>query len=404
MWRKIALTLFTKGYGAVGNLILVLLTANFLGAEARGQIALVVLAVSIVGMAQSIVGGASLIYFANKREQGSLLNTSMLWSTLMSAAIGLFIPFIGLAPMEFTGYLIGIAAFQGIITAQHSFLVGKEQILKYAILDGIRTTTLIVYVCVRFFVFGIMKIEEVLISYLLANILSVIAGMLLIRKGSGEQYPRKKAALSELIRYGTQIQLNNLSQLFNYRFVYYFVEKLQGLEALGIFSVAVSIAESIWIICRSIATIQLSRIVNEVNTSFQRKITLRLSGISFIATGLLTLIVLFLPVRFYTYLFGPEFAAIPVIIAWFSPAILFLSFYTIFNHYFSGKNMNWVNIKGSVVGNIILVSSTYYLVANFALNGAALAYGFAFLGMTVYLLYQFYAVGQSKPLEVKTDE
>jgi O-antigen/teichoic acid export membrane protein len=164
------------------------------------------------------------------------------------------------------------------------------------------------------------------------------------------------------------------------------------MEALGVFSVAVSIAESLWIICRSIATIQLSRIINEPDPKQQRSITKHLSVVSAGATAIGVLVLMLIPQEVYMLIFGAEFGSIPEIVMWFSPAILFLAFYTIFNHYFSGKDMNWINIKASLFGNLILVIVSYVMIENYGLNGAALAYGFAFLGMSAYLIWAFYRV------------
>lgn len=389
MWAKILSTVFVRGYAAIANLILVMVTAKILGAEVRGEIALVILGVTIIGMFQAIIGGPSLTYFASKRTLKSLIINSTVWSVLAGSTIGLFISFIELSPWHFVWLLITIAVTQGIVTAQHSYLVGREKVFLYGALDAIRTTILWSYVIIRFFVFKSQSIDEVLLAYVFANALTVFLGFVVLFRNDFSITGEQPASLNEMFRYGSQIQLNNLSQLFNYRYVFYVVEKLKGTEALGVFSVAVAVAESIWIICKSIATIQLSRLVNVKEITEQRKITLKLAVTSVTATVLATVIILVIPDTFYTYLFGKDFSQISGIILWFSPAILLLSFYTILNHYFIARNENWTNIKASIFGNILLLISSNMLIIHYSLAGAALVYGIAYLGISGYLLVMF---------------
>jgi len=389
MWAKILSTVFVRGYAAIANLILVIVTAKVLGAEVRGEIALVILGVTIIGMFQSVIGGPSLTYFAAKRSMNSLIINSTIWSVIAGVVVGLFISFVELSPWNFVWQLILIAITQGIVTAQHSYLVGREKVFQYGILDAVRTTVLWSYVIVRFFVYNSSSIEEVLLAYIFANALTVFLGFVVLYRGNFSLPQEQPASLDEMFRYGGQIQLNNLSQLFNYRFVYYVVEKLKGTEALGVFSVAVAVAESIWIICKSIATIQLSRLVNVQTTSEQRKITLKLAAVSVIATILATIIIVAIPDTFYTYLFGRDFSQISGIILWFSPAIVLLAFYTILNHYFIARNENWTNIKASIFGNILLLIASHVFIVQYSLAGAALVYGVAYLGISVYLLIVF---------------
>lgn len=388
MWAKIISTVFVRGYAAVANLVLVIISAKILGAHARGEIALVILGVSIIGMFQALVGGPSLTFFAAKRTLKSLILSSTLWSILSAISIGLFLGFTSLSPVQFTLQLILISLFQGILISQQSYLVGRENVYQYGLLEAIRTTVLWTYVVVRFFVFESRSVEEVLLAYLLANVLSVLFGFILLRR-SKEENDLESAKLNELFKYGGEIQLNNLSQLFNYRFVFYLVEKMKGTEALGVFSVAIAVAESLWIICKSIATIQLSRLLNISELLEQKKLSINLAGKSVLLTLIATVMVLLIPESIYILLFGKSFAAIPTLLIYFSPAIVLLSYYTILNHFFIARNQNWVNIRAGIAGNVLLLLLSNICIVQYSLAGAAFVYVIAYLGISLYLTFAF---------------
>jgi O-antigen/teichoic acid export membrane protein len=178
--------------------------------------------------------------------------------------------------------------------------------------------------------------------------------------------------------------------MFNYRFVYFLVEKWKGMEALGIFSVAVAIAETIWIISKSIATFQTAQLVNLDNKIEQAKMTIFYVKASGVASFMAVCIVLFLPTQLFQWIFGEEFGAITDLLPFLAPGILFLSIFAILNHYFYAINANWINIRAAFLGNILTLLFGIILIYYFDVQGAAAVYSIAFLGMLLFLLIAFF--------------
>ena len=82
-------------------------------------------------------------------------------------------------------------------------------------------------------------------------------------------------AFKKLAVLGIYNQIAVFTQLLSFRLSYYILDGYFGKEEVGVYSNAVSIAESIWLIGRSIATVQHSRIVNsrDANASLLSDIT-----------------------------------------------------------------------------------------------------------------------------------
>jgi O-antigen/teichoic acid export membrane protein len=178
--------------------------------------------------------------------------------------------------------------------------------------------------------------------------------------------------------------------MFNYRFVYFLIEKWKGMEALGIFSVAVAIAETIWIISKSIATFQTAQLVNLNNKIEQAKMTIFYAKISGLASFLAIIVVLLLPINLFQWIFGEEFGAITDLLPFLAPGILFLSIFAILNHYFYAINANWINIRAAFLGNVLTLISGVIFIYYFNLIGAASVYSIAFLAMLLFLLIAFF--------------
>ncbi len=67
-------------------------------------------------------------------------------------------------------------------------------------------------------------------------------------------------ALKDQVRYGTQGQIANLAQLFNYRLDQFLVAAFISRAAVGHYTVAVGLGESVWWISSAVAMVLLPRL------------------------------------------------------------------------------------------------------------------------------------------------
>lgn len=387
---KVIGTILSRTFTSIAGFILVILTANILGAEARGEIALVVLGVSISGLFQSIVGASAITYLLPKNNFKQMFWIAVIWSVSIAVIINALMEILRITPEGRFFYLTAMAIPQGIIFITQSVLIAKNKILRYNRIEYLRSGFLLAFVF-TFYALGILSIEHIFLAYIFSNTFTSIVGLLFMTQinHSVEITRSWWAIFKSLFKYGFEIQLNNIAQMFNYRFVYFLVEKWRGLEVLGVFSVAVAIAETIWIISKSIATYQTAQLVNLTNKIEQAKLTLFYAKASTVASFLAIILVLLLPSSLFQWVFGEEFKMITELMPYLAPGILFLSIFAILNHYFYAINANWINIRAAFLGNVITLISGVICIYYFNEKGAALVYSITFFGMLVFLLIGF---------------
>ena len=80
--------------------------------------------------------------------------------------------------------------------------------------------------------------------------------------------------IRETFRFGSYVQVAGILQLFNYRLSYYIIEKFFDRATLGVFSIGIQISESVWIISKSIALVQYSKVSNSGDNDYNVRITL----------------------------------------------------------------------------------------------------------------------------------
>lgn len=386
MIRSIFSTAGTLGIISITNLVMVLLVSNELGKAGVTTMGLIVLGISFIVMISNIVGGATLVYAVPRWSIKSILIISYGWATLSTFIMGGILFFLELAPPHFIWWTIALGFIECLFTINNQVLMGKKEIKNYNITRLIQKIGLLVL----FISMGI-TLENYVFSMLISSIIAYGYSMILVNK---HQKTATNEALMPLTKklfgYGLQDQSSNIVQLLNYRLVYIFIEKSMG-EVLGIYIVAVQLAESLWIPSKALATIQYSTLANETNRNIQQKLSLDFLKLSFLITSVLLIILLFIPESFIGDIFGKDFTGSKEIVFTLSIGVLSIACYSMFNHYFSSIGIFKYNLYASLVGLVIVASLGWWFVDSYKLAGAGMVSSIAYLATTLVMGWLFFS-------------
>jgi O-antigen/teichoic acid export membrane protein len=190
-------------------------------------------------------------------------------------------------------------------------------------------------------------------------------------------------------QYGFRAQLSNFIHFFNYRLTYYFLDYFTDISSVGIFSLAVSIAESVWLISQSIATVQYMRVARSEKIEETLRPTLGFAWMSMILSALAITTILLLPKQLFTSIFSEEFSdSLPVLYA-LLPGILAQSFSSQLAHYFAGRGMYNINLWGSLLGVGMNIGLGLALIPILGIQGAALTASVAYLTILIWQIVLF---------------
>lgn len=392
MFRKIVETILSKGFTALCNLFTLLITAKYLGAHGRGEMAIFVLGVSIVGIIQNIFSGSILTYLTPNYPIRNLIVLSSMWNILISCTTPFILVYFDLFPAIYIYDLVNLSLILGSITLLQNILLGLEAINKQNIIEVTKAFTSTLFLLVFIVIFRFYSIQSVIDalywSYTITLGVAVICIALHPRRTNNTLFSTRKL-VHYFFSFGTQMQLNNISQMINYRFCYYLIEKKIGLSALGIFSVTTSLIEVVWIICKSISAIHYSKSVNLNNTNQRVRLTQQLSKMSLLLTFPAILVLLIIPNDVFSWLFGKDFTNFKPLFISLAPGALLLAVFTLFNHHFSGIGKNMINLKASIVGNIITICVGIATIDSIGMLAGGIATSLGYSGMFIYLLIQF---------------
>lgn len=350
----ILFNLFSRVSSAALGLLVSVLISRELGAEAKGDHALFVVGVSIIHLFTNLFGGGSLGYLAPRHPLPFLINLSTAWSIFSGIFCGLILRVSGLLPEGFEIYIILSGVLYACWSSYVTLLLGRQHNQAYSFLQFLNPLMSAGFLTLLLFLYQ-KSLFSFAYAYTLSQGITAMVSLIWIKTITDQVTSEEKRSWKALFKHGIFIQLANLTQFMNYRMLYYLIDIYFGRAFLGVYSNALALAESVWMVSKSISTVQFSRIVNTHSDEDARAITRKYIPISGFVSAACILVLVFIPPSFFTFLFGKDFSEVSSLMVWLSPAILALSVGNIYAHYFAGKGLNRINFYGSLLNLVVLI-------------------------------------------------
>ena len=387
MIRNIIGTVSTRLISAFISLFTILLTGWFLGAGKMGTISLIILALTLIQMLNSFVGGSALVFLLPRTHLVKLFLPSYIWSIITSCLGSLILGLLHLIPPGYSWHVLVLSLLLSLSTVNFMILMGQERIKAYNTVSLIQVLSFFILLIFWMFVLHIQEVKSYLAglfaSYLIAFFLSLL---MVMKNAKWGELKNTFQVIKEIFRFGTIMQMGNIFQFFNYRLSYYFIEFFMGIRAVGVYTMGVQLSESIWLVGRSISLVQYSRISNEKNEKYAARLTLDLVKISFIITFVAFCILYFLLILFFPLVFKPEFSQVKLIMTVLVFGILTFSVSIILSPFFSGIGKPIHNTISAAIGLVFTIVSGWLLIPRLGYVGAGIS---ASISYTVATIYQF---------------
>lgn len=388
---------------AIINFLVLLLTARLLGSDVRGEISVIALGMNIIHLISDIAGGPSLVYLVPRASNFTLLIIGYAWSFIAAIIIGIPLAYFELIPPAFATHILILSLLVSLHSVHLNMLLGRERTREYNMLLVTQALVLITAMAIVIFVFGGKTTEVFIIgAYAAYGAVLLVSSVMVWRTFKERKIEQVRIALKGLFRNGFFTQLASLTHQLSVRISFYILAAigtftfagqmhLNGDQAVGIYSIAISLAEAILLFSQSVATIVLSRTANAQDQHYKRRLAVQCSKLSLLVTIPGVALFMMLPESFYVKLLGADFLPVKQVFTFLTPGIALVSFGTVYSHYFSGTGKHYMNaISGTVALTITLLTANIVIPA-YGLEGASLAASFAYTGMviTIFVLFVF---------------
>jgi O-antigen/teichoic acid export membrane protein len=322
-----------------------------------------------------------------------LLLPSYLW-TLLVALLGFPVLWIfKLVDPQFMLHVCILSALSSFTAIHTSLLIGKEKIAASNLAGLVQPILIILFLAFFFFV----KEWDDIYVYILALYFSfgaslIISFIYVIRLAgpfSSISFKDSLGISGEMLRYGILNQVAHITQMLSFRMSFYVLNSYHGESAVGIYSNGISLAESVWLIAKSISLVQYARISNSGDRIYSQKLTMQLVRASVLLSILTLVPLLLLPSDFYLYIFGKGFGGVKEVIWSLSGGVVIYNISILLGHYFSGTGRYQVNAVASSLGLVISVILFFTLIPAYGITGAGYATSVSYLFTTIILLVYF---------------
>lgn len=373
---------------AGANLAVLLLSARWLGPAARGDISLFVLDLSLIMLVSEMVGGPALVYQVPRINNLQLKSLGYGWG-LISAILCLFVLyFFDLIPAR-SGYFL---VFSGMLlnagSVHSQILIGRGRFWSFSFLNMVSPLTILVFILFSLH-YDEKEVEIVYNGILVGGIFSFIIGAILT-PGSWSRKPVPWLKLIPEVFYnGGLNQSASIFHLLSNRFSYFLLQKQYGNAELGVFSLAVSVCESVLMFSHSLSMVFYSRSANRSDDDELRFGTARWAAWSSILTLGACVVLCLVPSAWLVSVVGEGFAKASTYFIILSVPVILTSYYQLITHYFSGQGNYRLNAGAGLIGAFISILFCFILIPLFGIKGAALAAIAGSVSMFIFYVYRF---------------
>lgn len=385
MFRKIIATAGSRIFIAFISLFIVFLNAHYLGASGLGDISFIVLGITLILVVNNIVGGSAMVFLSPRAPVFHLILAGYAWAILVAIFFRLLFVFINIVPPAYHWDVILTSLIFSFSQVHLNLLLGKEKIRFYNMSTVLQYSIQALILFVLFIMMKKVGVASFMVSlYLSYGFLFLISLIMMIPLMSISSLTGIKGVVKQIFQLGLVNQLAYIAQVLNYRLSYYFLKKFFGLASTGMFSLGNQLSEGTWIVGRSIATIQYTRIANSKDRVYAAKLTLELAKFTFVVTVLMLAGMLCIPASWFA-LFGKDFSSTRLIIMCLAVGIVSNAVSMMFSHYFAGLGKPVFNMLASMLGLVFTVGLGFTLIPRYGLVGAGLT---ASVSYTVMLIFQ----------------
>lgn len=393
-------TFVTQGLKFAFSFLLGILIARALGPEGRGEYGLVMLTLSLLVVVGNLGLPASAVYFTaqNQYSRASLIK-ALVVSALLLGALGdvllLLAEYAGLSPVLFGGELAPLTRTLALLalpllfatTFLQAFLQGRHAITVYNSFQLASTGVQLALVAACFFT-GRVSLNLLIGVYVLSQALS-LAFLAFILRGDFREARRAPWLVFgdwvRLGRYSLWSYLGNSAQYLCYRIDVFLVGIFLGTAAVGLYSLALSLGEMLWILTTPLATVLFPYFSAQGEGGHGKALLMAALGMggTAVAAGVLFVIAPWFLVTFY----GDAFAGALDALRWLLPGIVLFSVTNVLAAHLAGTGKPKVNFYASLVALGVTILLDLLLIPRWGLVGAGLATSVAYgVSMAVTLL------------------
>lgn len=406
--KSIFTSFLSNMFGLIVSLLTVVVTARALSTSGNGIYNFSMVFIGLAGVVFGFGIYASNVYFIGKDRENINNVLGINFLVLMLAFLGNIILLALDLKFHFAflkvldGWSLYIVIFTVpmyiLKTSLYYILLGIEEVTRFNkmnMLDKAVSLALLLAVLV------VTKSTTIaLLANLIAAVIMVVVIMVILFVEKGYRISFDKNITKGMFRYGFKSLIGNAIQNINYRLDVLITAAYLTSTAVGIYTKASNLGETIWRVSGSVGIVVLPYSANTKDkysmTDFINKIIRITFAVIIIFSVSLTIICRPLIIFVLSKKFAGSVEPFRLLI----PGISIYAIYNILNSYFAGSGMVEKNIIASGIAAVITVVLDFTLIPIYGIDGAAVTSSIAYTVCTIISLYFYVKHTNSKITDI----
>jgi|SRR5687767_10922647 len=165
----------------------------------------------------------------------------------------------------------------------------------------------------------------------------------------------------------------NTAQFLNYKLDVFVVGFFAGVTSVGRYTLAVSLAQLLWLMSNSVATVLLPKVAAATDVGDSVRHTTRVTRLSLWATGICALMLALLATQAIPLLYGEAFRPSILALLWLLPGVVVFSVANVLAAYIAGIGKPQRNLLVSGISLVITIALDLVLIPKLGIVGASIA-------------------------------
>ncbi len=373
-----------------GVLLSVILT-RLLGPDGFGLFTtLVVIPTIVVSITNLGIRGASIYLLGQKKYDEQRIVSSILALFVLSALAGILLSLVAYQVYDepgFTALLIGLVLaaipFRLALVYIGGIFIGKDEIRKANQMNW--PINLINLALAAVLVWGLdLAVPGAIVAALIANMAVSIYGFFTLSRHYRLNVTFDFVIIKRLFLLGILFSASFFIIMLNFRVDVILLQRMTDLSEVGLYSLAVQIAEQLWQIPLAIGIIVFSRTANTENPKEMTAKTLSLTRLSLILATTLSILIVWIAPWIIPPVFGEKFQASVLLLQVILPGIIIMVMFRILSGQMSGMGKPQLSIYAFGPALLLNILLNLWLIPLHGAMGAAIAtnisYAFGAIG------------------------
>lgn len=194
------------------------------------------------------------------------------------------------------------------------------------------------------------------------------------------------AQAKELSRYGIAVYPGRIASFLSYRIDSYFIMTMLGSSAVGIYGLATSLAELLWVLPNAINLILVPNLA-KLEGKVAAKRTLNTSQIVMLVMFISAFLIAYLADIFIPLLYGADYNEAYQPLLWLLPGVVSFAVAKILEPFFQSRHQPSWPTFAAIIGLLVNVMANFILIPQLGLVGAALASSISYTIQVIVLAY-----------------